>query len=242
MLSDLRLPDGSPWAACPRTFLKDAIGTLAAEGYTLEAAFEPEFTLGRRVPDPGGGLDRLVPIDDALCYAGHRLRRRPRLHDRAHARPGEPGHAGRALPPRAGPRPAGAVRTPRARAARRRQPRPLPRDRPRRGHCAWPCGPRWPPSRWPARRATAPICTCPCGANPITFSRGDSEVREWLHRRAARPSARADRADLRQRQRLPAAGAPVMGERLHRLRARQPGGGRARSARRWGTAASPTWS
>lgn len=70
MLSDLRLPDGSPWSACPRTFLKDAIGALADEGYMLEAAFEPEFTLGRRVPDPAGGLDRLAPIDDSLCYAG----------------------------------------------------------------------------------------------------------------------------------------------------------------------------
>ncbi|MEV4469316.1 glutamine synthetase family protein [Nonomuraea salmonea] len=69
MLSDLRMPDGSPWAACPRTFLKDAVAELRAEGYTLEAAFEPEFTLGRRLPDPSGGPDRLVPIDDSLCYA-----------------------------------------------------------------------------------------------------------------------------------------------------------------------------
>ncbi|MGI5270843.1 glutamine synthetase family protein [Nonomuraea sp. CA-218870] len=70
MLSDLRLPDGSPWAACPRTFLKDAVAALGAEGYLLRAAFEPEFTLGRRLPDPTGGPDRLVPLDDSLCYAG----------------------------------------------------------------------------------------------------------------------------------------------------------------------------
>ncbi|MET7459883.1 glutamine synthetase family protein [Nonomuraea sp. NPDC005501] len=70
MLSDLRRQDGSPWEACPRTFLKDAIDALAAEGYTLLAAFEPEFTLGRRLPDPAGGPDRIVPIDDTLCYAG----------------------------------------------------------------------------------------------------------------------------------------------------------------------------
>lgn len=70
MLSDLRQEDGSPWDACPRTFLKDAVDTLAAEGYTLVAAFEPEFTLGRRLPDPTGGPDRLVPLDDSLCYAG----------------------------------------------------------------------------------------------------------------------------------------------------------------------------
>ncbi|WP_113703524.1 glutamine synthetase family protein [Nonomuraea lactucae] len=70
MLSDLRRLDGSPWDACPRTFLKDAVAELATEGYTLVAAFEPEFTLGRRLPDPAGGPDRLVPIDDSLCYAG----------------------------------------------------------------------------------------------------------------------------------------------------------------------------
>ncbi|GAA2281172.1 glutamine synthetase family protein [Nonomuraea roseoviolacea subsp. roseoviolacea] len=70
MLSDLRRQDGSAWDACSRTFLKDAIEALAAEGYTLMAAFEPEFTLGRRLPDPSGGPDRVVPIDDTLCYAG----------------------------------------------------------------------------------------------------------------------------------------------------------------------------
>ncbi|WP_157244736.1 glutamine synthetase family protein [Nonomuraea typhae] len=69
MLADQRNPDGSPWAACSRTFLKDAVATLATEGYTLVAAFEPEFTLGRRLPGPDGGPDRLVPLDDTLCYA-----------------------------------------------------------------------------------------------------------------------------------------------------------------------------
>ncbi|MFI6484435.1 glutamine synthetase family protein [Nonomuraea sp. NPDC050663] len=70
MMADLRRPDGTPWEACPRTFLKDAVATLADEGYTLVAAFEPEFTLGRRLPSPDGGPDRLVPLDDTLCYAG----------------------------------------------------------------------------------------------------------------------------------------------------------------------------
>ncbi|MFF0305853.1 glutamine synthetase family protein [Streptosporangium sp. NPDC004379] len=69
MVSDLRRTDGSPWDACPRTFLRDAVDALAAEGHALVAAYEPEFTLGRRVPSPTGGLDRLVPIDDSLCYA-----------------------------------------------------------------------------------------------------------------------------------------------------------------------------
>ena len=69
MASDLVRPDGQPWEACARTFLKQAIAELAAEGYALEAAFEPEFTLGQRVPDPAGGPDRLVPADDSLCYS-----------------------------------------------------------------------------------------------------------------------------------------------------------------------------
>jgi glutamine synthetase len=63
MLADLIEPDGTPWAACPRTFLKEAIAALAAEGYEMEAAFEPEFTLGTR--DAAG----FIPLDDSLCYS-----------------------------------------------------------------------------------------------------------------------------------------------------------------------------
>jgi len=68
MLADQVRPDGSPYEACARTFLKQAIAALAAEGYTMSAAFEPEFTLGRRVPDPVGP-DRLEPVDDSLVYS-----------------------------------------------------------------------------------------------------------------------------------------------------------------------------
>jgi glutamine synthetase len=70
MLADQVRPDGQPWDGCARTFLKQAIADLAADGYAMSAAFEPEFTLGRRTADPGGGPDRLEPVDDSLCYSG----------------------------------------------------------------------------------------------------------------------------------------------------------------------------
>jgi len=72
MVADMIKLDGQPWEACPRSFLKDAIAALAGEGYALVAAFEPEFTLGRREPAPPdepGGLDRLVPVDQSLCFS-----------------------------------------------------------------------------------------------------------------------------------------------------------------------------
>src|SRR6202522_195619 len=71
MLADLVKPDGSPWEACARTFLKQAIVELAGEGYAMQAAFEPEFTIGRRESSPAGPSipDRLIPIDDSLCYS-----------------------------------------------------------------------------------------------------------------------------------------------------------------------------
>jgi len=71
MVSDLVKPDGEPWEACPRTFLKQALVELAGEGYAAQAAFEPEFTVGQRESSLAGTSipDRLVPLDDSLCYS-----------------------------------------------------------------------------------------------------------------------------------------------------------------------------
>ncbi len=69
MTADLVRLDGQPWEACPRSFLKQAVATLAAEGIALVAAFEPEFTLGRLEPDPDGGEDRFTPVDQSLCFS-----------------------------------------------------------------------------------------------------------------------------------------------------------------------------
>jgi glutamine synthetase len=69
MVADLVQPDAEPWDGCARTYLKQAIAELAGHGYAAAAAFEPEFTLGRREASPDGGPDRLVPVDDSLCYS-----------------------------------------------------------------------------------------------------------------------------------------------------------------------------
>ncbi len=63
MLADQVNLDGTQWDGCARTFLKQAIAELATEGYELQAAFEPEFTLGRRE-----GAE-LLPVDESLCYS-----------------------------------------------------------------------------------------------------------------------------------------------------------------------------
>ena len=129
MLADLVRPDGQPWDACARTFLKQAIAALAADGYGLNAAFEPEFTLGRRQASPDGGPDRLVPVDDSLCYSatGSHL-----AHDytmELFGRAAGTGLAGGALLSRTRPRPAGDVDRPRAGPAGGRQPRAVPGER-----------------------------------------------------------------------------------------------------------------
>ena len=68
MMADMLRLDGEPWEACARSFLKASIATLAGEGYALVAAFEPEFTLGRRVTGEDGA-EALVPLDESLCFS-----------------------------------------------------------------------------------------------------------------------------------------------------------------------------
>lgn len=68
MISDLATVDGEPWEGCPRLFLKQAVSAAAAEGLDIIAAFEPEFTLGRRLPE-GSGPIPFTPLDDSLCFS-----------------------------------------------------------------------------------------------------------------------------------------------------------------------------
>ncbi len=56
-LSDAANTDGSPWDACPRTLLKDALSSLEREaGLFLNASFEQEFTLEAPGFEPGPGF------------------------------------------------------------------------------------------------------------------------------------------------------------------------------------------
>jgi glutamine synthetase len=65
MVVDMLKKDGTPWEACPRSFLKRQIAACAAEGFTVQGSFEVEFTLATRNPD-----GTFVPIDESLCFAG----------------------------------------------------------------------------------------------------------------------------------------------------------------------------
>jgi glutamine synthetase len=64
MMADMVTLDRQPWGACPRSFLKRMIARAAEQGYTVQAAFENEFSLLE--PDVEGGLS---PIDSGLCFS-----------------------------------------------------------------------------------------------------------------------------------------------------------------------------
>lgn len=61
---DMILGDHTPWAACPRSFLKRMRARAAAYGWQLQASFEAEFSLGRRGDDA-----RFYPFDETLCFS-----------------------------------------------------------------------------------------------------------------------------------------------------------------------------
>jgi len=64
MTVDMLKQDGTPWEACPRSFLKRQIADCAAEGFNVQAAFECEFTLATRNPD-----GTYAPLDESLCFS-----------------------------------------------------------------------------------------------------------------------------------------------------------------------------
>ena len=64
MTVDMCYNDGSAWEACPRSFLKSQIAACAASGFTVQAAFECEFTLATHNAD-----GTYAPIDESLCFS-----------------------------------------------------------------------------------------------------------------------------------------------------------------------------
>jgi glutamine synthetase len=53
LLADIRMPDGAPWACCPRDFLCRAVEDLRKAGLQIAAAFEQEFVYSGVDARPG---------------------------------------------------------------------------------------------------------------------------------------------------------------------------------------------
>lgn len=64
MMVDMVKLDRQPWEACQRYFLRRMIGRAADQGFSIQAAFENEFSLF--YPDGAGGY---TPIDTGLCFS-----------------------------------------------------------------------------------------------------------------------------------------------------------------------------
>ncbi|HET8913474.1 MAG TPA: glutamine synthetase family protein [Ktedonobacteraceae bacterium] len=64
MMCDMIDLDGSPWEACPRTFLKRMMARLAEHGMRAEAGIEHEFYLAKQRED-----GTFEPADQSLCYS-----------------------------------------------------------------------------------------------------------------------------------------------------------------------------
>jgi glutamine synthetase len=64
MMADMLTLERRPWGVCPRSFLKRMIARAAAQGFSIQAAMENEFSLLR--PDGDGNV---VPIDTGLCFS-----------------------------------------------------------------------------------------------------------------------------------------------------------------------------
>src|SRR5437870_5163629 len=63
MTVDMLNQDGTPWAACPRSFLKRQVAACADAGFAVRAAFECEFSLATR-----GADGSFAPIDESVCF------------------------------------------------------------------------------------------------------------------------------------------------------------------------------
>jgi glutamine synthetase len=64
MTTDMLKLDGTPWEACPRSFLKRQIAAAADLGILLQMTVELEWSMAYQQPDGG-----YAPIDEALCFS-----------------------------------------------------------------------------------------------------------------------------------------------------------------------------
>ena len=69
----MRQEDGSPWDGCPRTRLQGAVDALRDEGFSAQAAFEPEFYV---LTEEGGAY---LPITGSRMYSLQGLEEQPAL-------------------------------------------------------------------------------------------------------------------------------------------------------------------
>ncbi len=76
VLCDLIQLDKTPWNLCPRSLLKSQIESARAMGVSIQAAFEPEFTLGFEVDG------QFKPIDRGLCFSTEGMNRASRFIQR----------------------------------------------------------------------------------------------------------------------------------------------------------------
>lgn len=68
LMCDMIDLDGRPWGPCARSALRRLLDRAAADGYTLIASFEHEFSLMKPVPDGG-----MAPFDRALCFSSQAM-------------------------------------------------------------------------------------------------------------------------------------------------------------------------
>ncbi len=64
MTTDMLKLDGTPWEACPRSFLKRQIAAAADMGLALEMGVELEWSMAKQLDD-----GTYTPIDEGLCFS-----------------------------------------------------------------------------------------------------------------------------------------------------------------------------
>ncbi len=64
MTTDMLKLDGTPWEACPRSFLKRQVQAAADMSISLQMAIELEWSMAEKLPD-----GTYAPVDDSLCFS-----------------------------------------------------------------------------------------------------------------------------------------------------------------------------